>query len=84
MVYFYYKLSLPTADGIPDVIEEEEPTFEKSMDLPTEYQPKLSERSNRHASSFAKFMENDSGDPKEKEAELFNNRNITENQRFLA
>lgn len=84
MVYFYYKLSLPTADGIPDVIEEEEATFEKSMDLPTEYQPKLSERSHGQASSFARFLENDSGDPKEREQELFNNRNLTENQRFLA
>jgi hypothetical protein len=37
MVYFYYKLSLPTSDGIPEVIEEDEPVFEKSFDMPAEY-----------------------------------------------
>jgi hypothetical protein len=42
MVYFYYKLSLPTSDGIPEVIEEEEP-LQNSFDVPSaEYQPKLS------------------------------------------
>jgi len=60
MVYFYYKLSLPTSDGIPEVIEEEVQPLRNSYDISSaDKSLKNSHQSNGIGSSFARFMEND-------------------------
>lgn len=67
MVYFYYKLALPTNGSNTDVIERlsnEPNAIEQSLDPSHEPTAKLSEQS---SGSFARFMEGDGTDVKARE-----------------
>lgn len=67
MVYFYYKLALPSTGSNPDVIEAtgfETTAVEKSVDPSIEPTARLSEQSRE---SFARFMEAEQTDAKLRE-----------------
>ena len=90
MVYFYYKLSLPTSDGIPEVIEPNDPREMKVEDVDEDMIIMDSKRftmspTSNGSGSFARLLENDTSQYiKERENEIFNRQDLTDNQRFLA
>lgn len=64
MVYFYYKLALPTGGKNPDVIDNETTPLDRSNDPTFEPTAKSSEQ---FVNSFARYMEGDGLNAKERE-----------------
>ena len=89
MVYFYYKLSLPNSEGVPMIIEPIEPSqpLIESTELETIIDDNPFTRASRtvETNSFARLLENENSlYIKDRENEIFNQHDLTENQRFLA
>jgi hypothetical protein len=91
MVYFYYKLSLPTSDGVPMIvpiepIDPSEPLVESTeQDHILNDNPYIGVARSVQTNSFARLLENESSQNlKDREKENFNQHELTENQRFLA